>query len=905
MFSNTHNLFTEIRSPLDQFEVRDILNLEVLGGNLHLSITNIGLYLRASARLLLELITTIHGNSDHEEYVANPVGGNNPMSRKAKGTIACYIKWVIEGAIDYLNQISRESTLTHVFTMVDTELWNARFFWCRSTAVYKESISRLSWNSLSSIKCEQVKLLFHNYSSLWGQECESATIVNEGPRAPAVSKGIGEIHRAGLLRLNSMEVRGFIVMSNMKESKSRLRLSNRAYTTRNQETNSLLSKTREDQNADLGFEKLAKLWHFNYLNPNKIFKENFKTILNTKELWYASYIKVRTSKGSNTPGIDLQTLDRTTQEKLDRLREQVMARKYEWSPVKRVEIPKGNGKTRPLGIPTLNDRVVQEVLRSILEAIFEPIFNGNSHGFRPGRSCHTALKQVHTRFKGGSWYIEGDIKSYFDSINHNILINLLRRKVRDNLILDLVESALNADVIFNNKIIEHVSGTPQGGILSPLLSNIYLHEFDQHMEEIMKKYQGTREKPKVNREYLKYMDKRRKGWNPTMARKVPAMYPFDKEYTNVKYVRYADDFLIGITGSREMAADIRDKIKAFLETRLALTLNIEKTHITHTSKIVPFLGYLIGRRTILTMQKYRGKLVNRKMTIPTLDANVQKMVESLTKTGFCNKAGEARTNFTLLMLPQSEINQRINSIIRGISYWWSLAGNRRRAVARISYILRFSAAKLYAAKFKLGSLAKVFAVGGIGLNKPLSSNKKSVVGVTDERVEKWLDSNSKDSNMNDKSRKKSKRIIAPILYEKYKDIPGPTKNKLTKDWEPDFVKSLNNPESLNKIIKMMKNNEIRSTDSNPISLLGWRMNKGIKVLEECCIVCGTDVGVEMHHVKSLGKLKPLKDSIKDKQRAIMRKQIPLCRNHHFQIHNNNWRNIPISIDKFLNDMEEE
>lgn len=742
----------------------------------------------------------------------------------------------------------------------------------------------------------------HNYPTFWGQECESATIENSWIYHTAASNGIGEIHRPDMKNTRNMEVRGPIVVNNTKGSKSRLGLLSRAYSTRSQDTNSLLSKTKEDQ-KDLGFVRLAKLWHFNYKNPNKIFRENLKTLLNTKELWYASYIKVRTSKGSNTPGIDLTTLDRTTQEKLDKLREEVMARKFQWSPIKRVEIPKGNGKMRPLGIPTLNDRIVQEVIRAILEAIFEPTFNGNSHGFRPCRSCHTALKQVHTRFKAAIWYIEGDIKSYFDTINHNILLNLLRRKVRDKLILDLVESALKANIIFNGKVIEHVSGSPQGGILSPLLSNIYLHELDQYMEEIMKEYQGTREKPKINREYLKFMDRRRKGWNPKLARRVPSMYPFDKDYTSVKYVRYADDFLIGITGPRKMVEEIRDKVKEFLKNKLSLTLNMEKTHITHITKRVPFLGYLIGRKTIITIQRYSGRWVTRKMTIPTLDGNAQKMIGSLVKSGYCNYEGVARANFTLLMLPQSEINQRINSIIRGISNWFSLAGNRRIVVARISYILRFSAAKLYAAKFKLGSLAKVFAKGGSGLNKPLSSSKKSVVGVTDERIESWLKSTSKGSDMKNNQGKNDKRIIVPILYERYKDVPGPERNKLPKNWEPAFGETLKDPGNLDKIISMMKNGELRSTESNPLALLGWRMNKGVKVLSETCLVCDTYVDVEMHHVKSLGKLKKWNNSFKDKQRAIMRKQIPLCREHHFQIHNNNWSNLPTSIDKFLNDIE--
>lgn len=178
-------------------------------------------------------------------------------------------------------------------------------------------------------------------------------------------------------------------------------------------------------------------------------------------------------------------------------------------------------------------------------------------------------------------------------------MNVLRRKVRDDLILNLIESGLKAKIIFNGKVIEHVSGTPQGGILSPLLSNIYLHELDSFMDKIMEEYQGVKKTPKTNPEYRKYMDKTRER-NPKLARKYPAAHPFDKNY---RYVRYADDFLVGIVGPREMAVEIKNKISEFLDVRLDLILSPEKTLITSTSNTVPFLGYNIGRKTLLINQR--------------------------------------------------------------------------------------------------------------------------------------------------------------------------------------------------------------------------------------------------------------------------------------------------------------
>lgn len=248
------------------------------------------------------------------------------------------------------------------------------------------------------------------------------------------------------------------------------------------------------------------------------------------------------------------------------------------------------------------------------------------------------------------------------------MINLLRRKVRDNRILRLVETALKANIIFNGKTIEHVSGTPQGGILSPLLSNIYLHELDSFMEDMMTKYQGTKRTPKTNPAYRRLMDKLRDR-DPREARKLSSSDPKDSDYISVRYVRYADDFLVGINGPRKLAEKLRDEIRTFLKERLNLTLSVEKTHITPIAKKIPFLGYSIGRSTLIIKQKVgRGSsIVNRKKVIHTLDGDVKKMIKNLAKAGFCNNDGKPRPKFKYLPLPQSEINAKMNSIILGIS----------------------------------------------------------------------------------------------------------------------------------------------------------------------------------------------------------------------------------------------
>lgn len=215
------------------------------------------------------------------------------------------------------------------------------------------------------------------------------------------------------------------------------------------------------------------------------------------------------------------------------------------------------GKTRPLVIPAINDRLVQEVIRSIIEPIFELNFSNQSHGFRPNRSCHTALKWVNTHMKDCPWFIEGDIKSYFPTVNHRILMRFVRERIQDPIILGLIRDGLKAKVFTKHDLpYEPSVGTPQGGILSPLLSNIYLDKFDKYMEDLIRELETPNSKPRRNPE----IDKLYKKNNKSEIYRLRVLHPRDINHIRIRYIRYADDFVIGINGSLELAHEIKQRI---------------------------------------------------------------------------------------------------------------------------------------------------------------------------------------------------------------------------------------------------------------------------------------------------------------------------------------------------------
>ena len=305
--------------------------------------------------------------------------------------------------------------------------------------------------------------------------------------------------------------------------------------------------------------------------------ENIYRHLYNPDLFLRAYGRIAQNAGATTEGITDETADGMSMEKINTIIEQFRGERYQWSPVKRTYVPKKNGKRRPLGIPVWSDRLVQEVMRSILEAYYEPQFSDLSHGFRVNRGCHSALRAV-LRWQDVEWFIEGDIKECFDSIDHDILRSILQEKIHDNQFTDLIDRLLKAGYVEYGKSKPTLHGTPQGSTISPLLANIYLDKLDTFVAQtLIPRY--TRRNRRT-----KYLQK-----TPMFRAKTP-------NFRRLCYIRYADDFLIGFAGPRQAAQDVKRQLKEFLRSELNLELSEEKTLITHAYlDNAQFLGYEVER----------------------------------------------------------------------------------------------------------------------------------------------------------------------------------------------------------------------------------------------------------------------------------------------------------------------
>lgn len=467
-------------------------------------------------------------------------------------------------------------------------------------------------------------------------------------------------------------------------------------------------------------------------NEDYHYKRLYRNLYNP-EFFLLAYERIQAKPGNMTAGNDGNTIDGMSMKRIDSLIQKLKDFSYQPKPARRTYIPKANGKMRPLGIPAFDDKLVQEVVRMILESIYEPTFQNSSHGFRPKRSCHTALQYIKRNYTGVKWFVEGDIKGCFDNVDHHVLVRILRRRIKDEYFISLIWKFLKAgymeDWVYHNTY----SGTPQGSLISPILANIYLNELDVFMAKYAESFNCGKGR-KINPAYKMPLDVRRgkQEWLKRNSAKiseekrqkvmaeirelnnylstVPYSDPMDTEYKRVVYVRYADDFLIGVIGSKEDAKQVKTDVGEFIKEQLHLEMSPEKTLITHGNDFARFLGYLVTvsreqnrtrTKNGFTRRTYVGKVklyvpkekwLNRLLSYGALKISYDKAHGN-------KEVWEPVRRPGLIRLDDIEILNQYNAEVRGMYNYYRLANNATVLNAFV-YVMKYSMYKTFAGKYR-------------------------------------------------------------------------------------------------------------------------------------------------------------------------------------------------------------
>ena len=559
------------------------------------------------------------------------------------------------------------------------------------------------------------------------------------------------------------------------------------------------------------------------------------------DMYILAYERIKSEPGNMTPGTDKETLDGFSMDEINRIVQEMRTEQYQCKPVRRTYIPKSNGKMRKLGIPCTRDKVVQEVVRLILEAIYDSPngshFKDTSHGFRREKSCHSALQEIQRRWTGVTWFVEGDIQNCFDDIDHETLVNIIRGKIGDERFINLIRKILKAGYQDLDEVRkDSLAGTPQGGIVSPILANIYLHKLDEFVEQMRDELEKGG-KRKHNLEYKRLQERRlylaKQGKTRSRAyrelgirmRKLPSMDTRDPDFVRIKYIRYADDWLIGVTGPYQLAEQIKQRVRDFLRTELKLTLSEKKTVITNArTQEAKFLGYKIrlGRTSKEQKQAFTtngsGKRFKRRSTGSeiVLKAPVDELVAKLKTKGFCDENGKPIHRAPWQLLDEDQIVMLYSSINRGIQQYYRPVDNWAR-VQKVQYILKYSLAMTLAGKRK-SRIARVISGGEI-------------------KIRTW--------------RKGKEKEIA--FYQNH-------------DWTS-------------------RRDGFTNSAKVDIVQMNLRMRTRSKLGMPCCI-CGDAENVQMHHIRHIRKMDERHETgFIRVMIALNRKQIPVCARCHRLIHN--------------------
>lgn len=598
------------------------------------------------------------------------------------------------------------------------------------------------------------------------------------------------------------------------------------------------------RNSERVLNSLAK----HSYEPDYKFERLYRLLFN-EQMYFVAYQRIYAKEGNMTKGADNCNIDNMSISRIERLIESLKDESYQPTPSKRVYIPKKNGKMRPLGIPTFNDKLLQEVVRMILEAIYEGCFDSNSHGFRPQRSCHTALRQIQKTFNGARWFIEGDIKGFFDNIDHEIMIAILRKRISDERFLRLIRKFLNAGYVENWVFNKTYSGTPQGGIISPIMANIYLDQLDRYMREYIEKFDKGKER-KDNPERIKFEYGKRlavlklKKVTDAEERKrivkeiknfdrqrvqIPCGVEMDEDFRRLKYVRYADDFLCAVIGTKAEAEAIKRDIKVFLSEKLKLELSDEKTLITHGTEPAKFLGHEIYvRKSTQTKRNKAGRLTrpyNNKVYLRMPTEVIRKKLLDYDALEIKVHNGKEfykpKHRSYLISNDDLEILERYNAEIRGLYNFYALANNCH-TLHTFKYIMEYSMYKTFAGKYR-----------------------STVVRIC-------------------KKYKKDK-----VFTVTYKDKKGKIHER--KFYHDGF--------------KRRKSEDVQCHDRLPVAYYYTPTSLIDRLKANRCELCGCEnVMLEMHHIRKLKNLKG-KEDWERIMIARRRKTIALCQSCHRKIHN--------------------
>lgn len=555
------------------------------------------------------------------------------------------------------------------------------------------------------------------------------------------------------------------------------------------------------------------------------------------QFYLQAYARLYSNEGAMTPDTTGETVDGMSLRKIKTMIDAMRQERWRWTPVKRVYIPKRNGKLRPLGMPSWSNKVLQEVVRQVLDAYFEPRMSDHSHGFRPGRGCHTALSEVIHTWKGVHWFIEGDISQCFERLDHDVLLNILGESIHDNRFLRLIRHILKAGYLEEWKWNATLSGAPQGGVCSPVLSNVYLDRLDRFVETLLlpKYNQGKRRVPNpAYRQIENALDRaKRRGDRKAhhalrkQRRQVPSQDPQDPTYRRLRYVRYADDWLLGFSGPKEEAEEIKREISTFLRETLKLELSEEKTLITHArTGAAKFLGYeIVSQHADDKLDRRGQRQVNE-----TIGLRVPKVVIEQ-KCALYQRRGKPAQRAEMLTDSDYSIVSKYQAEYRGIVQYYLLAHN-------------------------VGWFNKVHWVAETSLLKTLAGKHKSTVAA--------MAAKHKATTETAKGPRKCLRVVV----------------QRGKDKKP-LVAQFGG-------IPLQRKQEAILIDHLPQFFMTNRSELLKRVLADACELCGSHKQVEVHHIRKLADLKKPgrqeKPGWMKQMAARRRKTLVVCRHCHEAIH---------------------